>query len=330
MCSGDKKTLTVIVPTWNRARYLEKNLEILNSYLERGLDFKILVCNNGSTDNTPEVLRKYENHPNFRIINHPENIKFDRNVASGYLNFDTDFCFCLGDSKTLSFESLDKILETINNEDIDVLVINVHKKMPMESKYYTDINSLMSELGWNLTNISSCVIPKRYITIDRCERYYDSLFIHYGVSIDALCFQKDGIKVKYDPSIKKSMINFPNEIQPHGWSSNVCTVWAKVWPAFILSLPWNISLDVKYKVIQDVNKFDKILSPIRFIIAKVNNNSDFFKDYKQNKKRLSIISSTPLFFYDLISCVPSFFFCWLRPALMWRMSRQRNHQSDNK
>lgn len=330
MYSSNKKTLTIIIPTWNRARYLKKNLEILDSYLKRGLEFKILVCNNGSTDNTPEVLKKYENHPNIRIINHPENIKFDRNVASGYLNFDTDFCFCLGDSKTLSFESLQKMVKTINEEEIDALVIHVHNKMSTSEKYYTDINTLLSELGWNLTNISSCVIPKRFITIDRCERYYDSLFIHYGVSIDALCMQKDGINVKYDPSIKKNMIYFPNEVQPHGWSSNVCTVWSKFWPAFILSLPWNISLDVKYKVIQDVNKFDGVLSPIRFIIAKVNNNRAFFNDYKQNKKRLTVISSTPLLFYDLISCVPSFFFWWLRPALRWRMSRQRNNQSSNK
>lgn len=50
------KTLTIIIPTWNRAIFLNENLKILFSYIERGLIFKILVCNNGSTDNTIDVL----------------------------------------------------------------------------------------------------------------------------------------------------------------------------------------------------------------------------------------------------------------------------------
>ena len=130
------KTLTIIIPTWNRARYLEKNLEILDSYLKRGLDFRILVCNNGSTDGTKDVLAKYRNHPKVRIIDHPENIKFDRNVASGYLNFDTDFCFCLGDTKTLSFESLMRIIKTINEEDIDAIVIKSANRLNKPEMYY--------------------------------------------------------------------------------------------------------------------------------------------------------------------------------------------------
>ena len=327
MCSGDKKTLTVIVPTWNRARYLEKNLEILNSYLERGLDFKILVCNNGSTDGTIDVLKKYEGHPHVRIINHQENIKYDRNVASGYLNFDTDYCFCLGDSKTLSFESLEKMIRTINEEELDALVIHVVDKMPQNEKYYSDVNELMSDLGWNLTNISSCVLKKEFISLDRCERYYDSLFIHYGVFIDALCFKRDEIRVKYDPCIVKKMIHFSSEIQPHGWSSNVCTVWGRVWPAFVFSLPWGVSLDIKETVIRDVHKYDHVLSPKKFIAAKFDNDKLFFKDYRNNRKGVSLVSNTPAFIYDIISFTPSFFFWWLKPAFNFlRLRRQKKQQ----
>lgn len=311
-----KKTLTVIIPTWNRARYLAKNLDILDSYLKRGLYFKILVCNNGSTDGTKDVLKKYESHPHVRIINHPENIKFDRNVASGYLNFNTDYCFCLGDSKILSYESLEKIIITINEEDVDALIINVSKQMPTVCKYYNNVNNLMDEMGWSITNVSSCVIPKHFISVERCERYYDSLFIHFGVFIDALCALNNGFKVKYDPSIVKEMIHFTDEPQPHGWYSNVYHVWAKVWFSFIMSLPWEVTLDTKFKVIHDLNKHCGYLSFKKFILAKMNRDNKFLSDYNKDRILMPFVSTTPLWVYDVIVSIPSIFFQCLKPLLI--------------
>ena len=276
------KTLTVIIPTWNRDRYLDRNLEILNSYLLRGLNFKILICNNGSTDNTRRVLEKWADNKAVCLINQPENVKFDRNVATGYLNFDTDFCFCLGDSKTVSFESLEKIIKTINEEKIDALVIKTAPNASMPDKYYTEVNELISDLGWILTNVSSCIIPKSFINEERCERYYDSQFIHYGVFIDALCSLKE-VKVKYDSSIEKEMISFPDEVQPHGWSSCTCSIFGKIWIAFIMSLPWKVTLETKIKVILDHNKYARFLRPAAFVYAKINRNKDFFRDYKANR-----------------------------------------------
>ena len=315
MQDNTKKTLTIVIPTWNRARYLDKNLEILDSYLKCGLDFKILICNNGSTDNTSSVLEKWICHEKIRIINHPENIKYDRNVASGYLNFDTDFCFCLGDSKTLSFESLSKIITTINNEDIDALVINTFSHEAQTDKYFDDVNNLISELSVTLANISACVISKKFIEKERCERYYDSQFIHYGVFIDALCAQKE-IYVKYDPSIKSSLISFPDEKQPHGWSSKVCSIWGKTWIAFIMSLPRNINLDTKWDVVRNIGKRRHIIGIHHFVFAKINRDNNFIKDYKENRLYMPLISTIPIFVYDILSFIPSFFYLWMRPILM--------------
>jgi len=310
----NQKSLTVIIPTWNRARYLEKNLEILDSYLKRGLDFKILVCNNGSTDNTSKVLEKWVNHPQIAIINHPENIKYDRNVASGYLNFDTDFCFCLGDTKSLSFESLERIIKTINEENLDALVIKTTNSIIQQTEYYDEINKILLELGWVLPNISSCVLSNKLISIERCERYFDSQFIHYGVFVDGLCALKK-IKVKYDSTIKLELINFAGIIRPHGWSSKVCSIWGKTWMAFVMTFPWKVSLETKLNVIRNLNKFEKHLSLGVFVFAKINSDKAFFEDYKENRKYMPLLSSTPLLFYDIIAFIPDVFFQLIRPLL---------------
>ena len=58
--------LSVIVPVYNTSRYLEK---CLNSLLNQTLDnMEIIVVNDGSTDDSEEIIRKYESDYKDKII----------------------------------------------------------------------------------------------------------------------------------------------------------------------------------------------------------------------------------------------------------------------
>jgi len=60
--------LTVIMPVWNGARYLREAIEsILNQSVA---DFEFLILDDGSTDQTPDILREFgKRDPRIRIIN---------------------------------------------------------------------------------------------------------------------------------------------------------------------------------------------------------------------------------------------------------------------
>lgn len=50
--------LSVIIPTYNRARYLRLAIDsVLNQ--EGGIEYEVIVVDDGSTDNTPALLKKY-------------------------------------------------------------------------------------------------------------------------------------------------------------------------------------------------------------------------------------------------------------------------------
>src|SRR5882724_6948180 len=50
--------VSVCIPTYNSARYLRKAIE---SVLEQGFgDYELVICDNASTDETPELCRHYE------------------------------------------------------------------------------------------------------------------------------------------------------------------------------------------------------------------------------------------------------------------------------
>ena len=58
--------VTVYIPTYNYGRYLA---QAVNSVLAQTLDdWELIVINDGSTDNTPEVLDAYRDNPRIRII----------------------------------------------------------------------------------------------------------------------------------------------------------------------------------------------------------------------------------------------------------------------
>ena len=59
--------VTVYITSYNYADYVEKAVEsVLNQTLQ---DFELLIFNDGSTDNTEEVLKKYEANPKITVIN---------------------------------------------------------------------------------------------------------------------------------------------------------------------------------------------------------------------------------------------------------------------
>src|SRR5216683_4292483 len=51
-------TITVLIPTYNRVRLLEKTLASLA--LQRTRDFQVVVVDHGSTDETHEVCARYQ------------------------------------------------------------------------------------------------------------------------------------------------------------------------------------------------------------------------------------------------------------------------------
>lgn len=76
-----KPLLSICIPTYNRAEYLEKSLESLVSQPEFA-QIEVVISDNASTDNTEEVCRSYQKkYPNIHYFKNTENIH-DRNFPS--------------------------------------------------------------------------------------------------------------------------------------------------------------------------------------------------------------------------------------------------------
>ncbi len=54
----NSKKVSIVIPTFNRAKYL---METIDSCLAQTVDCEIIVCDHGSTDNTPNAIKVYGN-----------------------------------------------------------------------------------------------------------------------------------------------------------------------------------------------------------------------------------------------------------------------------
>ncbi len=75
-----KPYFSIIISSYNYAHFLPKTIEsVLESTFK---NYEIIIVNDGSTDNTSEILKRYKNHPKITIIEHEnQGLSLSRNKA---------------------------------------------------------------------------------------------------------------------------------------------------------------------------------------------------------------------------------------------------------
>ncbi|MFH1968265.1 MAG: glycosyltransferase family 2 protein [bacterium] len=133
----NKIFLSIAIPTYNRAEFLEN---LLNNIMPQAkeLEGSVEVCisNNSSTDNTKEVIVKFQSkYPN--LIKYSENNKnlgVDENIIKVLEMCSGDFIWTLGDDDSIIDNGLAKVANFIKkncNNDTGLIVLRVNS-------YFTD------------------------------------------------------------------------------------------------------------------------------------------------------------------------------------------------
>lgn len=78
--------LSLIIPVWNQGRIIKDNFFNLLDVLEKiGDDYEIIFIDDGSTDNTFEILRNlYKNHPYVKVVRLERNVGQHQALLAGF------------------------------------------------------------------------------------------------------------------------------------------------------------------------------------------------------------------------------------------------------
>lgn len=72
--------VTVYIPTYNYASYIDKAVQ---SVLKQTMsEWELIIIDDGSTDNTQEIISKYKDNPRIRAIEQEnKGLNFTNNIA---------------------------------------------------------------------------------------------------------------------------------------------------------------------------------------------------------------------------------------------------------
>jgi glycosyltransferase involved in cell wall biosynthesis len=185
-----KPILSICIPTFNRAKYLQELLESIKISCIGHLNYiEVVISNNTSTDNTAEVVDNYKQYfPNIQYHNHSEallpaekNFLFVAQQAKGV------YVWLMGDDDKLNKDAILIISQSlISNAEVYITNFSLASK-DMATKYSTHYhdfkfgltfnnkNKLLSTFGPTLSLISSVIFKKELLpNINEKEYFHHS------------------------------------------------------------------------------------------------------------------------------------------------------------
>ena len=129
------RTLDIVFPVFNESKILKKSVETLHNFLSNriSIDWKIVIAENGSTDETLEIARFLSNNYSNVIVRSYEESGRGRAVKDSWLLSNADLVSYMDVDLSTDLEALIVSLEHMNSDDFDILI---GSRLLKDSKVY--------------------------------------------------------------------------------------------------------------------------------------------------------------------------------------------------
>lgn len=231
---NEKPLLSICMPTYNRDYLLDKTLQLLCPIAKR-FSVPVFISDNCSTDDTQSVIQKYSVDYDIVGFKQEQNLGPDKNFEFLLTHASGKYRWLLGDSSVINEDELSQLIVNLANNDYSFVVTGTLGRtelLPME-KVYTDQNTLLEELGWHMTYLSTLIYNENVITKCNYQRFYNSYFLQTGIIFEYIA-QSENWNLYFFNVLKSS--SFAIEKKGH-WEPEVIPIFCKSWYLFIMSLP---------------------------------------------------------------------------------------------
>jgi abequosyltransferase len=119
--------LSVAIPTYNGASHIQEALNSIIIQLDDiDEELEIVISDNASTDQTPEIIRdQQKKHPFIRYFRNEENLGADRNFDLAVRRATGEYVWLFSDNDIMMPQAIKNVLQVIhNNDDLAVIVVN--------------------------------------------------------------------------------------------------------------------------------------------------------------------------------------------------------------
>ena len=148
--------VSVCIPTYNRADYLQSAIASVEQ--QTYSDWELIVCDDGSTDNTAEVMDAKSWDSRIRYVRHPHNIGRSRNMRSGFDAARGDYFIKFDDDDALTPEFLTKTVAILDNYPEVDFVCSDHWVINAKGER-DEAATKENSAKWGKDKLSAAIIP---------------------------------------------------------------------------------------------------------------------------------------------------------------------------
>ena len=247
--------LSICIPTLNRGSLIGRTLESILSQVTD--EVEVLVVDGGSTDQTKEVVRKFQQ--DFPLVRYicsrgaptsktdpvcPSGGGFDRDCSLAVEMATGEYCWLFTDDDLMKQGAIAKVIEAIS-ERYDLVIVNAEVRTAdlaqllessrlrlQRNRVYTptELEILFADTAEYLSFVGGVVIKREVWRARKKETYIGTGFIHFGVvfqsalSGNTLVIAEPLIAIRYGDALYMR-------------TSRYFEIWMIIWPELIWSLP---------------------------------------------------------------------------------------------
>lgn len=293
-----KDLLSIFIPTYNRASVLDSILEkVIEAVYKESIS--IHISDNSSTDNTKEVVKKWQNqYPYITYDCNKENIGADRNMLKIIDYNVSKYVLMLGDDDYITNNFLEEILPYLEN-DYKFIVLGTNSNYPTQIYHTADeaFDFLYDKMPYG-----SLIMRTNIITRQIIDKYIGTYHAYSAMAWEAFALSESVGKAVYYNEKQVVVLGQGGKT----WSSSAIDVFLYGIPQWFSLLPINPT--IKAKVYRRHKKmFFKIkVFAIMKIEANVSNLTSFEFFTVADRFKWFVVKVTPSLVIKTIKKIKSF------------------------
>ncbi len=184
--------ITIIIPVYNEERSIE---DVIKKIKELYPDYEILVVNDGSTDNTADIIKKM----GVRLVNHPYNIGNGAAVKTGIRNARGERIVLMDGDGQHNPEDIGRLMKYIPEYD---MVIGARKRGSINNLHRDIANKIYNRFASYIARFRIEDLTSGFRIVKRKEILRILYLLPNGFSYpttSTLAFLKTGKTIKYVP-----------------------------------------------------------------------------------------------------------------------------------
>ena len=104
-----KDKLEILLPVYNEVEYITKLIQGIDRAIKKKIYYSFLVCEDGSTDGTKELLKKLKKKYNIRLITKKKRKGFSKAVQDGIKKAKADYLLMMDSDGQCDFKNILKL-----------------------------------------------------------------------------------------------------------------------------------------------------------------------------------------------------------------------------